>query len=69
MTKYTFIFQKTKHFPEVAMPTLILLDCGLSMGRLVGRRGRESVRPVTSEIQEITLEDDTEVRHIAIQVG
>ena len=49
------------------MPTLILLDCGLSMGRLVGKK--EVPRPATSgdDIPEITLDDDTEIRHLAIQ--
>ena len=50
------------------MPTLILLDCGLSMGRLVGKKEDKS-RPATSggDIPEITLDDDTEIRHLAIQ--
>ena len=50
------------------MPTLILVDCGLSMGRLVGKR-EDKARPATQggDIPEITLDDDTEIRHLAIQ--
>ena len=52
------------------MPTLILVDCGLSMGRLVGKK-EEKARPATQggDIPEITLDDDTEIRHLAIQAG
>ena len=52
------------------MPTLILVDCGLSMGRLVGKR-EDKARSATQggDIPEITLDDDTEIRHLAIQAG
>ena len=49
------------------MPTVILLDCGLSMGRLVGKKGGETVKPATPKSpQEITIEDDVEIRHLAL---
>ena len=52
------------------MPTLILVDCGLSMGRLVGKK-EDKARPASQggDIPEITLDDDTEIRHLAIQAG
>ena len=50
------------------MPTLILLDCGLSMGRLIGKKDGPKMSPNnSSDIPEITLDDDTEIRHLAIQ--
>ena len=50
------------------MPTVILLDCGLSMGRLVGKKERETVKPATPRSpQEITIDDDVEIRHLALQ--
>lgn len=53
----------------VTMPTVLLLDCGLSMGRLVGRGGEgERVKAATPRSpQEITLDDDTEIMHLAQQ--
>ena len=49
------------------MPTLILLDCGLSMGRLVGKKEAPRSATAGGEIPEIILDDDTEIRHLAIQ--
>ena len=47
---------------------MILLDCGLSMGRLVGKNEREIVKPATAgSPQEITIDDDVEIRHLALQ--
>jgi len=47
---------------------VILLDCGLSMGRLVGKNERETVKPATAgSPQEITIDDDVEIRHLALQ--
>ena len=49
------------------MPTVILLDCGLSMGRLTGKKEREIVKPATPKSpQEITIDDDVEIRHLAL---
>ena len=42
------------------MPTLILLDCGLSMGRLVGKK--EVPRPATSG------DDIPEIRVVRVEV-
>ena len=50
------------------MPTVVLVDCGLSMGRLAGRTEREVVRPGSGKTpQEITIEDDLEIRQLAVQ--
>ena len=50
------------------MPTVILVDCGLSMGRLAGKTEREVVRPASGRSpQEITLDDDLEIRQLAVQ--
>ena len=50
------------------MPTVVLVDCGLSMGRLAGKSEREVVRPATARSpQEITIEDDLEIRQLAVQ--
>jgi len=50
------------------MPTVIIVDNSLSMGRLVGKKEKEN-RPLTpkSPQETITIEDDIELRHLAIQ--
>ena len=50
------------------MPTVVLVDCGLSMGRLAGKTERELVRAATARSpQEITIDDDLEIRQLAVQ--
>jgi len=50
------------------MPTVIIVDNSLSMGRLVGKKEKEYKPPTPKSPQEtITIDDDVELRHLAIQ--
>jgi len=50
------------------MPTVIIVDNSLSMGRLVGKKEKENKPPTPKSPQEtITIDDDLELRHLAIQ--
>jgi len=50
------------------MPTVIIVDNSLSMGRLVGKKEREYKPSTPKSPQEtITIDDDVELRHLAIQ--
>lgn len=50
------------------MPTVIIVDNSLSMGRLVGKKEKD-YRPQTpkSPQETITIDDDVEIRHLAIK--
>ena len=48
------------------MPTVILLDCGLSMGRLACKRDTARPQEITIDI-DVDIEEDFEIRQLAVQ--